>query len=272
MELSLLQILSLAGAGVFAGLVAGFAGVGGGIVMVPVLLALYRAFGLPDHAVVQAAMATSLTVAVFNTGSSVARHQSHGRVLWRVALPIVPSTIAGAWFGSWAASHIGGQWLQAFLAVALVVSAVRLAAGRDATGTGREARVRRAPWWQWLLVGLGVGLFAGFSGLAGGVVLVPALALIGRVPSRFLAGTSSGVVCFSSLAAALGYMAHGPQPPIGDGFLGYVNPLAALCLGATAVPMAQVGAWLNRKVASVWFRRTFAALLFIVAVRLVMTL
>ena len=53
-------------------------------------------------------------------------------------------------------------------------------------------------------IGLGVGLFAGLSGLAGGVVLIPALALLGKLPGRFLAATSAGVVMFSALAGALG--------------------------------------------------------------------
>jgi len=271
-DLTLVQIAMLGCAGILAGLVAGFAGVGGGIVMVPVLLALYRSFGLPPHVLVQAAMATSLTVAVLNTGSAAARHQRNRRVLWRVALPIMPSSIVGAWCGSWIASLVEGRWLQAFLACALVFAAFRLALQADRTGSGREARIRRAPWWQWLPVGLGVGVFAGLSGLAGGVVLVPALALVGRVPSRFLAGTSSGVVMVTSLAAALGYMAHGPVPPIGHSFLGYVNPVAALCLGVTAVPMAQVGAWINRKIAGSWFRRIFAVMILIVAIQLFVTL
>ncbi len=57
MDLSLLNILILLAAGVGTGLVAGFAGVGGGIVMVPVMLELLRAWGVPREHVVQAAMA-----------------------------------------------------------------------------------------------------------------------------------------------------------------------------------------------------------------------
>ena len=63
MEFTLINALILLGAGLVAGLVAGFAGVGGGIVMVPVLLELMRAWGVPTHAVVQSAMAMGTNLA-----------------------------------------------------------------------------------------------------------------------------------------------------------------------------------------------------------------
>ena len=96
---------------------AGFAGVGGGIVMVPVLLELLRAWGLPQEVVVQAAMGTSLTVGAFSTGSGAWRHHHHRHVLWRLAVPVVPSSMLGSWLGSELASLTDGRVLQAGLAV-----------------------------------------------------------------------------------------------------------------------------------------------------------
>lgn len=269
MEFTLVHALILIGAGLGAGLVAGFAGVGGGIVMVPVLLELMRAWGVPREFVVQAAMATSLTVGSVNTASAAWRHHRHENVLWRLVPPLVPSSMLGAWLGSALAASTDGRVLQYFLSAVLMFSAWRLTNQREpAAGDG-------TPTWSfvvWAVVGLGVGLFAGLSGLAGGVVMIPALALLGKVPGRMLAGTSAGVVMFSSLAAALGYMWHGPEAgTLGDGFVGFSCLPAAACIAVTSIPMAQVGARLNRLTSARWFRRVFAAMMVLVVIRLVAT-
>ncbi len=269
MDFTLINALILIGAGLLAGLAAGFAGVGGGIVMVPVLLELLRAWGIPQDYVVQAAMATSLTVAVASTTSSAWRHHLHRRVLWRLVVPIVPSSMLGAWFGSAAASHIDGRVLQIWLAIVLLFASWRLVAQTDPKDGGR---LPQRSVWLWALTGLGVGLFSGLSGLAGGVVLIPALALVGRLPARYLAPTSAGVIMFTAAAASLGYMRHGPAAGVlGDGFVGFSCLPAAACLAVAAVPMAQVGAALNKRINGVWFRRVFATLMVFVVVRLLLT-
>jgi uncharacterized protein len=270
-DLSFGQIGILAATGVAGGIVSGFAGVGGGVVMVPVLLVLYRAWGLTDAVVVQAAMGTSLAVGACSTASSAVRHHRHGRVLWWLVPAIVPASMVFAAAGGWLASQIEGRWLQIFLGLALVYAAANLILRRETAGADQEAATKRRSWWYWIPVGAGVGLFAGLSGLAGGVVLVPALALLARVPSRYLAGTSSAVVMFTSLAGAVGYVVSGPTPAIGPAYAGYLNVGAAVCLALTAIPGAQVGAWLNRKVGSTWFRRVFSVLLLFVSIRLLLT-
>ncbi|MEN8008592.1 MAG: sulfite exporter TauE/SafE family protein, partial [Candidatus Krumholzibacteriota bacterium] len=132
-----------------------------------------------------------------------------------------------------------------------------------------ERQDYRFRWWQGLLVGAGVGLVSGMSGLAGGVVLVPALALILGVPTGWLAGTSSAVIVFSALAAALGYLTSAPAAALGPGFHGFTCLPVAGLLAITAIPGAQFGAWANRRTGSVLFRRIFAILMLIVVVRLV---
>jgi uncharacterized membrane protein YfcA len=238
--------------------------------MVPVMLELLRLWGLPDEVVVQSAMATSLTVGMGNTASAAWRHHRHQHVLWRLVVPVVPSSMLGSWLGSALAAQTDGRVLQAGLAVVLLYASWRLVQQREPTvadGVPRKSPV------LWAAIGLAVGLFAGLSGLAGGVVLIPALALVGKIPGRFLAGTSAGVIMFTAAAGALGYMQHGPgYGVLGEGFLGYVNLPASLCLAATAIPMAQVGARLNKRLGGTWFRRVFAGLMVLVVVRLLLTL
>jgi len=270
MDFNVINALILVAAGLGAGLVAGFAGGGGGIVMVPVMLELLRAWGVPQEAVVQSAMATSLTVGSLNAASAAWRQHRQRQVMWRLVVPVVPSSMLGAWLGSAAASQLDGQVLQIGLAGVLLFASWRLT--RQGEPAARGDGVPRRSVVIWGAIGLGVGLFSGLSGLAGGVVLIPALALVGKLPSRFLAATSAGVVMFTAATGALGYMRYGPASGLlGDGFVGYVCLPAAACLAVSAIPMAQVGAQLNRRTSGPWFRRLFAAMMVLVVVRLAIT-
>ena len=150
--------------------------------------------------------------------------------------------------------------------VLAAVGAVELATGRDVL-----KRYKPSLWWLGLLVGRGVGLGAGMGGLAGGIVLVPALSILLGLPAGWLAGTSSAVIIFSSLAAAAGYLTGSPAVPPGAGFTGFVALPVVGLLALSAVPAAQFGAWTNRRVRGTVFRRIFAVLMLLVVVRLVLS-
>lgn len=267
MEWTLTIVLLVLGLGLAAGFAAGFLGVGGGLVMVPVLLELFRAWRLPEDSLVQAAMATSLAVAVFSTISAAWRHHRQQRVLWRLVPYLVPGSAAGGWLAARLATALPGRLLQLCLAAVMALAAMRMLTQKELEGR-QHAGIR---WHQGLLVGLGVGMVAGLTGLAGGIVLVPAMALLLGVPTGWLAGTSSAVIVFSALAAALGYLTATPPSPLGPGFVGYTSlPLAGLML-LTGIPGAQAGAWVNLRTGSLLFRRICGAVLLLVVVRLVWT-
>jgi len=265
MEFTVEIVLLVLGLGLAAGFTAGFVGVGGGIIMVPILLELFRDWGVPRGSVVQAAMGTSLSVAVFSVSSSIVRHSRQKRVLWRLVPYLAPGSLAGGWLAAKLAVVLPGLVLQLFLAGLMTVAAIRMLTEKELP----EREDYRFSWWQGLLVGLGVGMVAGLSGLAGGIVLVPTLALILGVPTGWLAGTSSAVIIFSALAAALGYLTATPAAELGLGFHGFACLPVAGLLAITAIPGAQFGAWTNRRTSSVLFRRIFAILMLIVVVRLV---
>ena len=106
-----------------------------------------------------------------------------------------------------------GRVLELALCTLMIVASVRMfTEPAEIARPGHSIR-----WWQGLSVGSGVGLAAGMSGLAGGVVLVPALGLLLRIPSGWLAGTSSATIIFSSAAAALGYLTAPVPVDLGAG-------------------------------------------------------
>lgn len=258
-------VLLFLGVGLLAGTVAGFVGVGGGVIMVPVLLEIFRHQGLPAVSLTQAAMGTSLAVAVLSVSSSTVRHSRQGRVRWAIVPYLAPGCLFGGWLAARLATVLPGTWLQLSLAVLMTFAAFRMFTQKEYQAK-EQLRISR---WSGLLVGFGVGLVAGMSGLAGGIVLVPALTLILGLHTGWLAGTSSATIIFSSLAAALGYLSTQPPTPLPAGFTGYVCLPMAACLAVASVPGAQLGAWLNRRTGGTVFRRIFAVLLLLVVIRLI---
>ncbi len=266
MEFALPTMVLLLVLGLVAGFVAGFVGIGGGAVMVPVLLEVFRRWGLPESGVVQAAMATSLVVAVGNVGSSIVRQARQRRILWRLVPYLVPGSIAGGLLAARLATSLPGRLLEHSLAIVLIVVAVRMVT--DTKHHDRDTHSIR--WWQGMLVGILVGSVAGLSGLAGGVVMVPALSMVLGLRAEWLAGTSSAVILWSALAAATAYLTATPPEALGPGFVGYAGlPIAGL-LAITAIPGAQLGAYVNRHTNSRMFQRIFAIFLILVVIRLVL--
>ncbi len=266
-EWSLLTLLLFIGVGLVAGFLAGFVGVGGGIIMVPVLLEIFRRAAVPHEVIVQAAMATSLSVAVFSVSSSIVRHRRQGTIRWELVRWLAPGSMLGGWLAARLATRLPGQWLLWGLSLLMAFAAFRMLRSTDRP-PGMEKPTAS---WKVSLTGLGVGSVAGLSGLAGGIVLVPALSLILGVPGGLLAGTSSGTIVFSSIAAAAGYLLATPPVSLDSGFLGYVYWPLTISLAAGAVPSAQLGAWVNRRVPGNLFKKIFGALLLAVVLRLVIS-
>ncbi len=124
----------LAGAGVLAGVCASLFGIGGGAVAVPAL-ALGTLACAPDALGFHAARATSLGMAAVASLAALVLHGRRGHVLWRWALPILPSALVGQAVGVVLAREVPGDALRAVFACYLVLCAVRFLRRSGATGT-----------------------------------------------------------------------------------------------------------------------------------------
>ncbi|MBC7961469.1 MAG: sulfite exporter TauE/SafE family protein, partial [Steroidobacteraceae bacterium] len=89
--------------GAFAGVLAGLLGVGGGLVIVPMLTFIFTSQGLPAEHILHLALGTSLASIMFTSVSSLRAHHARGAVDWLVVRRITPGIMAGTFFGSWVA-------------------------------------------------------------------------------------------------------------------------------------------------------------------------
>jgi hypothetical protein len=193
--------LAAALAGFTAGLAGGLFGVGGGIVLVPMLTAF---FALSQHR----AHGTSLAVIGATGLASIVVYGLHGQVSWAVALLVGVSSMFAARFGARAAARTSPRGLTMAFAVFLVLVAVRLL-WKPPTGA-TTAHLELVPSIALdLALGLAVGMVAGYMGVGGGIIAVPAFTLLMGMSQQLAQGTSLAVILVTAPAGALEHARHG---------------------------------------------------------------
>ena len=248
-----------------AGVFAGYLGIGGGIILNPILFMYFEGrTGAADP--VHVALGTGLMVAVFTTASSTVGHGIRGR--WRPAsIPFLTlGVIAASYFGSWAAANLPGTVLKRMFAVLLLAGAFRLYRGNRTSGDPepRDSRVLL------IMTGAAAGVVGALMGIGGGIVMVPIMISILHYPTQQVAGTSSAVAIAVSLLGALGFVYQGwGTAGLPEEFWGYVDPETAVFLAIGSIPGAQLGAYLNRRWGGTTFRILFAVVLVLVALKLI---
>ncbi len=118
--LFLLYLVLGAGAGVMAGLF----GIGGGLIIVPVLIFSFTIQGMAPEVLTHMAVGTSLATMVVTSLSSIKAHQDKGAVRWSIFVTLSVGILAGAFLGVYTAVNLSGHLLQKLLGVfAILVSA-----------------------------------------------------------------------------------------------------------------------------------------------------
>ena len=201
-----LTIFAALAAGAAIGAVLGLVGGGGSILAVP-LLVYFVGVDSPHAAIGTAAVAVAL-----NAAASLAGHARSGNVKWPCALVFAGAGIVGALLGAEAGKAMDGARLLAlFGGLMIVIGATMLRPRRSAEDP--DVRLTRASAGHLLprLVpaGLGVGLLAGFFGIGGGFLIVPALLMATRMPIRLAIGTSLVVVTALGASTAASYALSG---------------------------------------------------------------
>ncbi|MBW3562970.1 MAG: GNAT family N-acetyltransferase [Actinobacteria bacterium] len=182
--------------GLAAGFVAGLFGIGGGVVLVPLLV---LGMGRRQHV----AHATSLVGIVLPAAVAATRFAVDGAVAWWPAVAIAAGALAGVQGGAWLAHRIPERGLRIAFTVLLVLTAIRLLLGAAPSGAGQVATTMTV---AQALAHVGVGLTSGAAsallGIGGGTVIVPALVILLGYGQHLAEGTSLAVIVPTSLVGA----------------------------------------------------------------------
>jgi len=247
-------IAALAGAGLFAGLVAGLFGVGGGVVIVPALYYAQAALGYPEQTRMHVAVATSLATIIATSIRSVMAHNRKGAVDWAVLRAWSPWIVVGALAGAFVADAAPGRALTGFFGAAALLIAAQLFFGRPGWTLADDMPrgAARAG------LGGGMGLASALMGIGGGTFGVLLMTLCGRSIHKAV-GTAAGFGVAIGAPAAAGFVIAGwGRPDLPPFSLGYVSAAGFLLISVFTVAMAPVGAALAHRLDGALLRRLFA--------------
>ncbi|WP_430793431.1 sulfite exporter TauE/SafE family protein [Azonexus hydrophilus] len=250
-----------------AGFFAGLLGVGGGVVVVPMLAILFAEQGFPAREVLHLALGTSMATILFTALSSLRAHHAHQAVLWPVMRRLTPGILLGTLLGAQLAAFVSSRTLSIlFVGFMLFVAGQMIAERRPQPG-------RRLPGWPGLsLAGGVIGAFSSLVAIGGGALTVPFLIWCNVRPHQAI-GTSAAVGLPIAVGGTLGYIwngwGHAGLPPGSLGFV-YLPGLGIILLAS--VLTAQSGARLAHRLPIRVLRRIFAGLLLLLSVKMLWSL
>lgn len=265
-ELASALFAAYVGLGLVVGFVAGLLGVGGGLIIVPVLIMLLHANGLAAGMEPQLALGTSLASILFTSLSSVRAHHRHGAVEWTLVRRIAPGILLGTLAGAVLAAQMSAQVLKVFFVVFLFYAAFQMWLDfKPAPHRGLPGRAGTS------LAGGVIGAVSSWVGIGGGTLSVPFM-LWHNVPLHRAIATSAAIGFPIAIAGAAGYVLGGwgasGRPAGSLGFV-YLPALAGIVLGS--VLTAPLGARTAHRLPVRPLKRIFALLLIVLALRMLWT-
>lgn len=252
--------------GALAGMMAGLLGIGGGIIIVPVLAMVFQHQGVETSVLMHVAIGTSLATIVITSLSSIHAHQKHGAIDWTIFRTITPGILVGALIGSVVADAINGELLRNLFIAFMFIVAAQMAYGM-ATKPHRTLPGKTGM----LGTGTFIGVVSAIMGIGGGSLSVPFLTWC-NVAVRKAAATSASIGLPIAVAGTLGYIVNGWDAVARPAWsLGYVNIPAFLGIVVVSVLSAPIGAKLAHKIPPLMLKRIFAMFLVVVGVRMTLT-
>ena len=158
--------------GIFAGILAGLLGIGGGLVIVPILVFTLPPLGIPEVHLMHIALGTSLASIIFTSISSMRSHNKRGAVRWDIFKSITPGIILGTFLGSLSTSFMNTNFLKGIFVVFLYYVASQMLFGLKPKAS------RKVPEAKGMFVaGNVIGIFSSLVGIGGGTLSVPFLTM-----------------------------------------------------------------------------------------------
>lgn len=208
MDLTSMRFVELVVLGFFSGGVGALTGIGGGLIIIPVLTLF---FGIPIHQ----AIGTSLCCVIATSSGAAASYVEHHLSDIRLGMTLELATTVGAVGGSLVAALISREGLAVLFALLLIYAGAAMLrrTPRTANATSEETgpyKVQRLP--LGMLASGGAGMVSGMLGVGGGPIKVPLMYLVLGVPFKVATATSNFMIGVTAAASAFIYFSRGDVP------------------------------------------------------------
>ena len=255
------------GVGAVAGVLAGLLGIGGGLVIVPMLVFCFTWQAIPHESMMHIALGTSMASIIFTSVSSFMAHHRRGAVRWEVVRRIVPGILVGTFLGTVVAARLSTGFLKGFFSIFLYYVAVQML-------WDKKPKPSRSLPGNAGMFGVGnvIGVVSSLVGIGGGTLSVPFMMWC-NIPVHHAIGTSAAIGFPIAIAGTAGYIVNGWQVanlPLHS--VGYIYLPALVGLVAASVLTAPLGVKLAHSLPVARLKRVFAVLLLLVATRMLVSL
>lgn len=249
--------------GALVGFAAGLLGIGGGVVMVPLLVLVFSSQALPSQHLLHLALGTALAAMVFTSIASMRAHHAHGAVDWRIARAMSPGMLVGSFCAALIAGLIPTRPL------ALLFTALVFYAATQILLDLKPPSTRELPGSLGIFTaGTIIGAVSSLVAAGGAFLTIPFLTWC-KVPLRRAIGTAAANGLPIAIAGTAGYVLHGLRvPDLPTPTLGFVYLPALGLVVLTSMLVAPLGAALAHRLPIKQLRAVFALLLYGFAVRM----
>ncbi|WP_298443558.1 sulfite exporter TauE/SafE family protein [uncultured Ferrimonas sp.] len=252
--------------GALAGTLSGLFGIGGGLVIVPVLITTFSVMGLSQEIYIHMAIATSLATIVITAATAIANHNKRGNVDWDVVKRFTPGVILGAYLGGVIADRVPADSLATLLGIFMLLIAAQMLlglkpdAGRQLPGSGGL-----------FAAGGVIGTLSAMVGIGGASLSVPFFRYCSLAMNRAV-GTSATLTLPIAVAGVTSFVVNGwGSSALPEWTLGYVYLPAFAGIAIASSQFVRVGAALGAKLSQLWLQRSFALFLVFMGVKLLLS-
>ena len=245
-------------AGSVVGFFAGFFGVGGGILMVPLLIFSYEYSGVSPSILTHLAIGTSLFVIIFASIMSTYQHNRQRTIHWRAVLIIGFSSALTALGTARFAAALRGKHLQVVFAMIVVIAVIRMLTESQIEAQKKLEITSQPRAISLAGIGLATGVVSALGGVGGGLVIIPMMYNLLNYPLKLAIGTSSATIVITAFFSLVGYTVNGlSHAGLPRWTLGYVDLWHGAALAIGSIFFSRIGAYASFKTHPFRLRKAF---------------
>lgn len=247
--------------GFVVGVSSGLLGIGGGLILVPVLNFILEYLYPNNPHNMHVSITTSLAVIIFSTLMSAISYYRRGAIDFKLIRLLAPGMVLGSMIGIKLADLMPNELLSKVFGVFTLLFGIYFIL----KPSPKFKMSLILPPWVYAVIAIAVGILAGLLGIGGGIVLIPLLILAG-IPMLQVTATSTACSFPTALAGTIMAMLVGaPMAGLPAYYIGYVNIYVAVVVGIASLFGAPLGVKLAHQLPVKIVKRLFACLLLIVA-------
>ena len=249
--------------GAVAGFFAGLFGIGGGLLIVPVLVYLLPMVGVPEPLLMSTALGTSFATIVITGFSSAQRHHKLGNVVWNAVKILAPSIMVSVFICGFFIGKLDRDISSKLFACLVVYLAVKMVLSiKPKTNKTVKPLTTQSS----IIGGILIGMASSAAGIGGGGFIVPFLNSRG-IDMKKAIGSSAFCGMLLGTSGMFSFMLSGwGNAAMPEYSLGYIYFPAVLCITATSFFTSKLGATATSKLPVPTLKKGFALLLITIAV------